>query len=99
MVPSAEQADIINRQLMTVMQNREHPKTFCPSEVARAFTRSELQALGARHWKDTMEAVREVVWHFRDDGKVEILQKGQELSNTIVLKEIHGPIRIRAKQN
>jgi hypothetical protein len=80
-----------------LLDSRQHPKTICPSEIARAFSASELQTLGASEWRDTMDAVRQVMWEKRDAGEVEVMQKG-EVVNVESLEDIRGPIRVRNVQ-
>ncbi|KAF2009147.1 hypothetical protein BU24DRAFT_428670 [Aaosphaeria arxii CBS 175.79] len=94
-----EQTKIVHNQLAVLLEKRQYPKTICPSEVARAFTQQELDALGARTWRDTMHNIRQLIWEMRNDGAVEVLQKGEILSDeTMTLEDVHGPIRVRAKQ-
>lgn len=92
------QKDIILQRLKSLVEKRDWPKTICPSEVARAFSKDELSQLDAEGWRDTMDDVREVVWHLRDGGEVEVLQKGKVLDADVALDNVHGPIRVRAKQ-
>ena len=75
--------------------NARHPKTICPSEVARAFSASELKASGTTDWRDLMPQIRQVLWDMRDKGKVEILQKGEIIPERLALEDIKGPIRAR----
>ncbi|KAH7082118.1 hypothetical protein FB567DRAFT_98681 [Paraphoma chrysanthemicola] len=81
-----------------LLDARQHPKTICPSEVARAFSTPELATLGASEWRGTMDAVRQVMWDKRAQGEVEILQKG-EIVDVESLDDIRGPIRVRKVQN
>lgn len=87
--------DAIQRHLDHLLKFRAHPKTICPSEVARALSSTELAELDLKEWRDAMPSVRERAWKMREDGRVEILQKGQVLNDDIGLDEIKGPIRIR----
>jgi hypothetical protein len=93
-----EQRAIILMHTNRLVSMRNFPKTICPSEVARAFSPAELQTLNASSWRDTMDLIREAVWELRRGGHVEILQKGQVLSNEVGLEDVRGPIRVRATQ-
>lgn len=77
------------------LQAREPPKTFCPSEVARALSSSELQVEGASQWRDLMPRIRELAWARRDAGSLEVVQKGNVLGSEVTLAEVTGPIRLR----
>jgi hypothetical protein len=92
------QKELVERRLREWLGKRSWPKTICPSEVARAFTREELEELGASEWRDTMSGVREVAWGMRDSGDVEILQKGEVIAEGARADDIRGPIRLRNKQ-
>ena len=81
-----------------LLYSRDYPKTICPSEVARALSARELDALGLEEWRDLMPEIRELLWDMRQDGEVEILQKGLVLEN-IELQDIRGPIRARRTQD
>lgn len=87
--------EYIDKHLTRLLDAREHPKTICPSEVARALSASELEALGVESWREVMPAIRERVFEMRDRGSVEILQKGNVLPATQSLENIVGPIRVR----
>jgi hypothetical protein len=91
------QKSLILSHASRLLDSRQHPKTICPSEIARAFSASELQTLGALEWRDTMDAVRQVMWEKRDAGEVEVMQKG-EVVNVESLEDIRGPIRVRNVQ-
>lgn len=87
----------IQKQMERLLQSREPPKTFCPSEVARALSTSELQELQCASWREAMDSVRELAWSLRDAGRVEVLQKGTVLDVNLDLKDVKGPIRLRRK--
>lgn len=89
------QRDILKAQIDRLLSSREYPKTICPSEVPRALTAAELRACGASHWRSLMPAVRDILWNMRENGEVEILQKGSVVPEGIVLADIKGPIRAR----
>ncbi|KAH5989085.1 hypothetical protein HBI84_191390 [Parastagonospora nodorum] len=88
------QKSIILNHANRLLGARQHPKTICPSEIARAFSAQELQSLGAAEWRETMDIVRQVVWEKRQAGEVEVMQKG-EVVGVESLEEIRGPIRLR----
>ncbi|KAF2686182.1 hypothetical protein K458DRAFT_299150 [Lentithecium fluviatile CBS 122367] len=93
---SREQRDVILSHSNILLTKRDFPKTICPSEVARAFSKGELEALNAPDWRSTMDHVRQVVWELRDAGEVEVLQKGEVIS-VERLEDVKGPIRVRRK--
>jgi hypothetical protein len=88
------QKTIILRHANRLLGARDFPKTICPSEIARALSREELDALGAAEWRETMDDVRRVVWEKREAGEVEVMQKG-EVVDVESLEDIRGPIRVR----
>ncbi|KAK8207964.1 hypothetical protein M8818_004217 [Zalaria obscura] len=88
-------ASPIQTHLQRFLETRQPPKTFCPSEVARALSNEELQTEGAKEWREVMPTVREVVWEMRDRGEVEVLQKGEVLAADTTLDQVKGPIRVR----
>jgi hypothetical protein len=88
------QKDVVLRHAHRLLNSREYPKTICPSEIARALSRDELETLGATEWRDTMDDIRKVVWERREAGEVEVLQKGEVVS-VENLNDIKGPIRVR----
>lgn len=45
-----------------------------------------------------MDHVREVVWELREEGEVEVLQKGEVLGHGVGLGDVRGPIRVRGKK-
>lgn len=87
---------ILERRLKGFLEKRQPPKTFCPSEVARALTKDDLAALGFSEWRDAMDSIRQVAWAMRERDECEILQKGQVL-DIAGLEELKGPIRIRRR--
>jgi hypothetical protein len=91
------QQSIILSHASRLLDARQYPKTICPSEIARAFSAPELQCLGAAEWRDTMEAVRQVMWEKREAGEVEVMQRG-EVVDVERLEDIRGPIRVRKVQ-
>jgi hypothetical protein len=96
MTLSKVQRDIILARANTLLDKRDYPKTICPSEVARAFSQDELDSLEAPDWRGTMDNVRQVVWQLREEGEVEVIQKGEVIS-VERLEDIKGPIRVRRR--
>lgn len=92
-----DQRDILLKHTNRLLSTREFPKTICPSEVARALSSAELDALQAHDWRATMDDVRGLVWEKREAGEVEVMQKGQVL-DVQSLADIKGPIRVRKVQ-
>ena len=86
----------MKHHLARLLQQRAHPKTICPSEAARALSSTELVQIGANSWRDLMPAIRQEVFRMRDNGELEILQKGQVLGDELGYEDISGPIRLRA---
>ena len=84
----------LEQRLKEFLAKREPPKTFCPSEVARALTASEMSGLGYSNWRDAMPGIRKLVWDLRDRGDCEILQKGEIIGSDIQPEDVRGPIRI-----
>lgn len=69
--------------ILELSAKRGKDKTICPSEVARI--------LWPEDWRNYMEKIRKTAFALRDEGKVVITQKGNEVSGN----EVAGPIRIR----
>lgn len=87
---------VLKEKLLLFLQHRQPPKTFCPSEVARALTTNDLVSLGYEDWRDAMPRIRGLAWQFRQDGELDFLQKGDVLGDGVVaLEDIKGPIRLR----
>jgi len=86
---------ILKPHLDSLLSARAHPKTICPSEVARALSQNELQAANASDWRNLMPTIREMLWEMRSHGEVEILQKGEPIAEGIQLQDVKGPIRAR----
>ena len=83
-----------------LLESRESPKTFCPSEVARALSATNLQEAGIESWRNAMPEIRRMVAELRQQGKVEVLQKGSVLEGALGegLEHVVGPIRVRKTQ-
>ncbi len=86
---------ILQPHLGRLLSARAHPKTICPSEVARALSQGELKAADATDWRYLMPTIREMLWEMRAHGEVEILQKGEPIPEEIQLQDVKGPIRAR----
>lgn len=86
---------VILRPHLEHLLNVRYPRTICPSEVPRALSTAELNACGVSEWRDLMPQVREVLWEMRENGEVEILQRGQVIPDEVELKDVKGPIRAR----
>lgn len=88
----------VDEHLQTLLEKRQFPKTLCPSEAARALSSTELAASGASHWRDLMGPLRHHAFQLRDQGRLEILQKGNVLPTGQSADETVGPIRLRKVQ-
>ncbi|MEJ7679481.1 MAG: DUF3253 domain-containing protein [Segetibacter sp.] len=73
----------ISATILELSAERGKDKTICPLEVARK--------LWPEDWRNHMEEVRKTAFALRDEGKVAITQKGNE----VVGNEVAGPIRIQ----
>lgn len=91
------QRKILLKHANRLLNTRDFPKTICPSEVARALSSSELEALDAPDWRATMDSIRQLVWEMREAGEVEVMQKG-EVIDARSLEDIKGPMRVRKVQ-
>ena len=95
--PLSEQGrqDMLNKRLHLLLSSRQFPKTICPSEVARSFSKTELNSLAIQEWRQLMDPIRHLVWQLRDQGDIQILQHGDPLEPNVGLQDVRGPIRIR----
>jgi len=93
-----EFAELLEERLEKFLQSREHPKTFCPSEVARSFSTRELRMAGVSEWRELMPTIRSLVWARKNAGDLQVLQGGQPLADDLNLEDLKGPIRIRKTQ-
>lgn len=73
----------LSSSILKLAAARGNDKTICPSEVART--------LWPQEWRPHMDEVRAAAFTLRDEGKIQISQKGEEVFGD----EIKGPIRIR----
>lgn len=90
---------LVNNHLQQLLVKRQYPKTLCPSEAARAMSNAELAETGVTNWRDIMTPLRRYVFELRDQGHLEILQKGNVLPRTQSLEDTVGPIRLRNVQD
>jgi len=72
----------IERATMKLLEAR-HPKTACPSEVARA--------IDGDAWRNYMQPVRDAAGRLAKRGRIDVLQRGKKVDPKIA----HGPIRLR----
>ena len=89
--------DPVVPHLERLLSAREFPRTICPSEAARALSRDEVKQAGAESWRDLMPSIRRHAFELRDQGTIDILQKGEILPSHQTLQETVGPIRLRRK--
>lgn len=87
--------EITKTYLYHLLNKRQHPKTLCPSEAARALSRKELDESGVQSWRDLMPGLRQIAFAMRDEGEIDILQKGNVLPAEQRMEETTGPIRLR----
>lgn len=73
----------VSATILAMAAARGRDKTICPSEVARVLWPDE--------WRTHMNEVRSAAFDLRDEGKIQISQKGEEVLNA----EVKGPIRIQ----
>jgi hypothetical protein len=88
-------SQFVRKALETVLDQRESPKTICPSEAARLLSSADLRQLGVQNWREAMPAVRDAVWEMRSAGEVEVLQQKKVLSDETRPSDVKGPIRVR----
>ena len=55
----------------------------------------EIHRSGVATWRDMMPTLRVLSFQLRDEGRIEILQKGQVLDTSSTIDNVVGPIRIR----
>ena len=72
----------IERATMKLLEAR-HPKTVCPSEVARV--------IDTDSWREYMQPVRDAAGRLAKRGRIDVLQRGKKVDP----KSAHGPIRLR----
>ncbi|KEF62743.1 uncharacterized protein A1O9_00716 [Exophiala aquamarina CBS 119918] len=89
---------MLSEHFLQQLSQRAHPKTLCPSEIARSLSVTELRTLGVREWRDLMPRLRSMAFEARDRGEVEILQRGEVVDEASGIDDVRGPIRIRRRQ-
>ena len=57
----------------------------------------ELAEAEVSSWRDLMPQLREDIFKLRDEGQLDVLQKGQILGHQINAHNVTGPIRVRQK--
>jgi len=72
----------IERTTLKLLEAR-HPKTACPSEVARA--------IDSEAWREYMQPVRDAAGRLAKRGRIDVLKRGKKVDP----KTAHGPIRLR----
>ncbi|BFZ62770.1 hypothetical protein YB2330_003880 [Saitoella coloradoensis] len=77
-----------------VNSTRSQESTRCPSEVPRRLAKEGRLPEGTE-WRDYMDATRKIVFEMRDQGELEVMQKGKVVE--VGLEEMRGPIRMRRK--
>ncbi len=72
----------VERAILKLLESR-HPKTACPSEVARV--------LAPEGWRSLMELVRQVATRLQKRGRIDITQRGKPVEPA----SASGPLRLR----
>lgn len=89
---------VLKTRLVEKLASREHPKTLCPSEVARSLSADELHRCNVLEWREIMDPLRKIVYDMREAGELEVLQRGEVLGSEVGQGHVKGPIRIRYKK-
>lgn len=76
----------IARAILHLTHQRGPGKTLCPSEIARA--------LAPTDWRPLMPHVRRVAEQLRQQGQLQILQRGHPVSLAADATPVRGPIRL-----
>ena len=79
--------DEIEAAILALCEKRGPSKTICPSEAARLITGDD------GPWRALMDDVRRVGAELADQGRIEVLQRGQ----TVDIWSVRGAIRFRIK--
>ena len=91
-------SQLLKAHLQRLLSTRAYPKTICPSEAPRALSSSELESIGVSEWRELMPEARRILWNMRAKKEVELLQKGQLISEEIAdVEDVKGPLRARRK--
>ena len=48
-----------------------------------------------KDWRDLMDPIRSLAQQHKDDGKIEILQRGEPVPSDVPVTALKGPIRLR----
>ena len=89
-------SQLLEAHLKRLLSTRTYPKTICPSEAPRALSESELKSAGVSEWRELMPEARRILWNMRAKKEVEILQRGQLISQgTADIEDVKGPLRAR----
>lgn len=72
----------IERAIIQLLEHR-HPRTACPSEVARS--------IEPKSWRSLMVPVRAAAGRLAKRGRVDVLQRGKKVK----IETAHGPVRLR----
>lgn len=83
MLTDPRRADI-EAGLLDLIARRGVNSSACPSEVARA--------LSDKDWQALMPLVRETAWRLMQSGQLDISQAGVSI---VQLEAVRGPIRVR----
>jgi translation elongation factor EF-Tu-like GTPase len=89
--------DLVKPHLERLLSNRQFPKTICPSEAARAMSADEVEQSGAANWRGLMPAIQSYAFDLRDQGRIDIFQRGQVLVESQTLENTRRPIRLRKR--
>jgi hypothetical protein len=92
-------ASLLTQRFNELLAKRDHPKTICPSEVARSMSTTELRDLEVQSWRDLMPELRQMAFQARDRGEVEILQRGEIVRVERRMSDVTGPIRLRLRRS
>lgn len=79
--------DAIRSTILALLSRRSGGSTICPSEVPRK--------LFPEDWRSRMDLTRKVAVKMREEGIIEICQKGEVVPPG---REFRGPIRLRLKE-
>lgn len=94
--PPSPPSTLLADRLNLLLSQRAHPKTLCPSEVARSLSAVELSELEVSDWRHLMPLLREMAFEARDRGEIEILQRGEVIGMDRDIGQVKGPVRLRA---
>jgi hypothetical protein len=80
---------LLAQTILDLLQARGPGKTICPSEAARSAAGSEERSA----WEPLMEPVRAVAQKLKDEGRIQITQRGHAVDAATA----KGPIRLRLR--